>query len=421
MKKPKAVFFIYDDFRLNLYFFLARIFYKKGHEITYVVNDKETHDFLIKNSSFSDVINYRIFYKSNSHLLNDFIKSSILNTVDIDTNRFSLERAIRKYKQTDDILNSIIVENESFLIFGGGGSHVEDIAIKNYCKNKLNVRHCFTELSNINGKTFLDPCGANVSSLFYTLQDSSIEHIKMNEFYDDFNSLNSHINKIKSDPKYKPKQSFKKTPIKIFNSICKDFIFNFDSTLSSKVLSYSLSNYKMFFLNNIFAKNNKFLIKDTLPNKYFFVPLQVSTDTQLLYNSDYDNLQTIKYYQKKAELLNLSLVVKMHPAEKSKIERERLYDYCKSNFIHITEKNTLDLISNSEVIGVNNSTVGLEAILLGKNVEFIGRSFYKKFNDKRWLYFYLFEYLIDIDFFNPETNDEDLIYNQVLSKFLLEF
>ena len=69
---------------------------------------------------------------------------------------------------------------------------------------------------------------------------------------------------------------------------------------------------------------------------------------------------------------------------------------------------------NSSKVIVINSTVGLEAIICGKSVEFLGKSFYAKFTDDKVLNFYINHWLVDIDMFKESVID-DKILNQILN------
>ena len=69
--------------------------------------------------------------------------------------------------------------------------------------------------------------------------------------------------------------------------------------------------------------------------------------------------------------------------------------------------NTKDLILNAQRVVVINSTVGLEALLLEKNVDIYGRAIYEHFNEYR-LKAYIQKYLINIDYFNDETNNDEV-------------
>ncbi|ELY6206047.1 hypothetical protein SNQ33_004490, partial [Cronobacter malonaticus] len=69
----------------------------------------------------------------------------------------------------------------------------------------------------------------------------------------------------------------------------------------------------------------------------------------------------------------------------------------------ISTDNTFSLIKKSKKVIVINSTVGLEAIFCNKEVIFLGDSFYKYFVNDDVLSYYINEWLVDIDIFEPSV------------------
>lgn len=404
--KKNIIFFMTGNYRINLNLVLADVFFQNGHQITFVVDNKEAFDAVNVVKKY-EIKKYSIFFNENKIVIDKKeVLGIINNTIDIDTHRFTLNQAISTFYQTLSILSELKLDNT--IIFGTAGCHIEDLAIKFFKnKNKNKFDCCFSELCNIEGKTFFDPCGANLNSLFYQLDDSVVSNINVDDYNNLFDDFIHNVNLIRREKNFKPKQSLKITIKKNSNDILNDLLSGFRSTLLMKIISLDRDKYitylRNYFSNKKSIRSNK--LAQDIPLNFLFIPLQVSTDTQLLYNSNYNNIETIKYYKNKADNLGLDVVVKLHPAEKSIDEINKISDFCSENNIYITDINTYTLIEKSKMVGVNNSTVGLEAIFLKKDVEFIGNTFYKKFTNKKWLYFYLFEYLIDIDFFNPKLND----------------
>lgn len=60
---------------------------------------------------------------------------------------------------------------------------------------------------------------------------------------------------------------------------------------------------------------------------------------------------------------------------------------------------------SSKVVTIN-STVGLEALILDKEVEVLGRAVYSHFDHER-LKAYVCRYLINIDYFDDEVNPHE--------------
>jgi capsular polysaccharide export protein len=144
--------------------------------------------------------------------------------------------------------------------------------------------------------------------------------------------------------------------------------------------------------------------------RYLFVPLQVTNDSQILLNSNYDNLQVINYFKVKAKNLNLNLVLKLHPAEPNHEFKVQIYNMVEqSENIFLSNDNTFSLLDNADFIGVNNSTAGLEAIIIGKNTQFLGKTFYDKLKEDKEFYHYLNQYLVKANFFSGEIYETELL------------
>lgn len=110
--------------------------------------------------------------------------------------------------------------------------------------------------------------------------------------------------------------------------------------------------------------------------RYIFVPFQVDSDTQILLHSPH-----IRNMKELWQLLDnitdniqddLVFVVKEHPSS--------INDYTalhnKNSKILFSTESTQKLIENAEQVWTINSSVGLEAILLGKPVVVLGDAFY---------------------------------------------
>jgi len=142
---------------------------------------------------------------------------------------------------------------------------------------------------------------------------------------------------------------------------------------------------------------------------YIFLPLQVDSDTQLVFNSEISNLDAIKIAYDLSLSNGLELIVKPHPASFNEKELNEILDLKKKLGFKITNKNSFELINNAKEIVTINSSVGLEGIILNKKVTFLGKSFFPKLNENN-LKNYILSYLIDIDYFSDETIDQREIF-----------
>ncbi len=305
-----------------------------------------------------------------------------------------------KFQDKKDILKTynsiyhnleIIHSSENIgLIFIFGGYSVSGLVLEDFsAQNKISK--LYFELSNIPGKIFVDSMGTNArSSIFFNsnlLDNYSIDE-SIFEIW-----INGYIN-IKLKQKDIP-QTENMKPIN---------------------WGYFLDWFGFFFLRIPRGANrgvitqirNKFLIKffnvqpdkiDLTNKKYIFYPLQVSTDAQVLINSNFTNSTAIDYADEIARKNKLILVIKLHPAEKSYDEIRILKKLKKEKGFFVSDENTFELITDSAEVITINSTVGLESLILEKKVTVLGNSFYKNFTRDQ-LKKYLLGFLVEIDFFS---------------------
>lgn len=132
---------------------------------------------------------------------------------------------------------------------------------------------------------------------------------------------------------------------------------------------------------------------------YLFYPMQVSGDTQVLLNSDLDNFAAIRAAARRAAERGLDLVVKPHPAEPERDFVTRLVELKRELGFDLVGGDTFAWLRGAAVVVTINSTAGLEAMLLGREVEFLGRTFYRHLSSRERLTSYVTGYLLDIDYF----------------------
>lgn len=146
-----------------------------------------------------------------------------------------------------------------------------------------------------------------------------------------------------------------------------------------------------------------------LPEKYYFVPFQVPTDTQVLLNSPW-----IRSMEDFYEVLEKSIgflpngfkfVIKEHPS--SNIRLDNYYNRNKL-IVFANSHNTQNLIENSKAVITLNSTVGIESLLLGKPVITLGDACYNIDG--------LVSHAESLDVFNSIISAPDKIhYNKLLT------
>lgn len=111
--------------------------------------------------------------------------------------------------------------------------------------------------------------------------------------------------------------------------------------------------------------------------EYIFVPFQVNFDSQVIINSPRINsmvelYESLEKALSKIEDKNIIFVVKEHPSD------SRTYSefHARNARIKFVDENTEDLIRNAKAIITLNSSVGIEASMLGKTVFVLGDACY---------------------------------------------
>lgn len=170
--------------------------------------------------------------------------------------------------------------------------------------------------------------------------------------------------------------------------------------------------------------------------------MQVPMDVNMIYHSpNFKNHYSIlkDIYENLPK--NSKLILREHPIYKGKYEKE-LYKYAKSNNLSFdTNANLKESLNMTDVVIVNNSTVGIEAIAYKKPVVVLGDTYYDypeiciKYNKENqlkdvlkkaiafkpkeqfiniFLYTFFFNHLIDGFITDKNLNASDIIAKKVI-------
>ncbi|HHO9669626.1 TPA: hypothetical protein ACRZEN_002960 [Escherichia coli] len=334
--------------------------------------------------------------------------------IDVAADFITTRNAIKIYNVTLNTLWQMKNYDPEVYIFGGNGLHAYDKAILEYQRSNAGVYTIFTELSNIDGKVFFDNEGSNASSLFYRkliereFDFPEYDNNQLKVWKKNYCELKIKNHIVKQSPKKNIKETFLYRTIGIIEFILR------------------VPSYQRFKIDEFFTQKKK-VKKKLYPQdwvdyeddisqikKFILFPLQVFGDSQIKLHSNVDNVQALEFAIEKARELNIPLVVKPHPAEPSRDALEKIVELKKKHGFYVSLNNTFELINRCNEILVINSTVGLEAIICGRKVEFLGESFYKYFSDDKVLNFYLNHWLIDMNIFSM-TNVNDNTFQKIIN------
>ncbi len=332
----------------------------------------------------------KIFLCRKSHKKND--DESYLNSTEVLGNFLSKTDAEILFKSGLHSGEKIVKTHGIKLIFIGNGSSTAQIAMKTVAHN-FNLPTLFFENPNVPGKTFIDKKGVNASSTLYEnisiLNDYSVNAKDYERFIREYLSSATVI------AKKKKKILSIENPFIIFDYLGFLF-FNLPKTQNFSLLDRII---RKFAYRSLKVEYDEISLQD----KFIFYPLQVSSDSQLLVNSTISNIDALEFSCDLAQKKGLKLVVKSHPKEKgAEIIKKILALKRKKNFL-LSDTPTLELVRNCEMLVTINSTVGLEGLILDKNVIFLGKTFYKDLNSEL-IPRYICGYLADF----PYTSKDDI-------------
>jgi len=301
-----------------------------------------------KKDLYTKVINETTIYKGIS--FNDYIKFHLGLNKNISP--LSLKLQALAYV---DIFDSIFNKEQPDCIISIGDSRLcIEIAIAT-AKLK-NIKVYYIEQGPFN-TTFFDDVGVNANLSIRNQTD-----------FDSANKINSHIDidlKLKSI-------KYHRSPIYRGLDMLLMSLFELNILYPPDLKFTDLNSSR---LRKIKPKENEILKKSNHP--IILLVLQVPLDVNMIYHSPIFNSHTEIIKSISSNLpINTRLIVREHPLYIKKYERS-LYHFVKENGIIIDNATPLNIaIEFADVVVVNNSTVGIEAILKYKATVVLGNAFY---------------------------------------------
>jgi len=394
---------------------------KLHHEkknVLFIANSNLEYNFAIRLNDALFKIGYRFTVSTLKpslllKLKRNGIKSFLIKRIKNNINLPELNKLVR-------ISNNLLTEDEILTLFVSIYDHVKQLLDKHmvdliFIWNGLGlislplskvakdngVPRVYFELANIPGKIFVDPEGVNASSSLY----KNIDILK------NYEATDSQFQEWKNEYILFKSENLPIPQVDRSNSK-HNWLYIIDYLTCRTLITPLSGDYTIF--RKLRTKFKSSTLKyhcsyDLMCKDYIFLPLQVDSDTQLVFNSEISNLDAIKIASDLSLSNGLELIVKPHPASFNEKELNEILNFKKKLGFKITNKNSFELINNAKEIVTINSSVGLEGIILDKKVTFLGKSFFPKLNENN-LKNYILSYLIDIDYFSDETIDQREIF-----------
>jgi capsular polysaccharide export protein len=140
--------------------------------------------------------------------------------------------------------------------------------------------------------------------------------------------------------------------------------------------------------------------------EYVLFPMQVTTDSQVIINSEIGVFEALELAVDLARKSGVMLIVKPHPAERDSRVINCLINLSENGKLIISNDNIFDLITRCSGIYTINSTVGILGLIEGKPVRTFGRSFYSEFGPEEALQ-YAYGWLAPVDSFSNDVISEE--------------
>lgn len=261
--------------------------------------------------------------------------------------------------------------------------------------SQYNVRTLFFEIGNFPGKLFVDSHGVNCrawyASHYKELRDCGVDLQGFRDWKSDYIAAKLETHTV---PQAKR--------LALFNYHYLEDLLGFWFCGAITVESLNPIGKTLDFLKRRFFS---LPLDDFPPDKnsgYLFFPLQVSTDSQVLWNCDISQEDALRMAASLAIQEERILVVKPHPAEPHWSALDEVIQLRDELGFKLVGGNTFSFLQHCERVVTINSTVGLEALLLGKPVQVVGRALYDGF-DELDMAIYLQKFLLDVDCFSSEA------------------
>lgn len=375
---------------------------EKNNRILIYVDSINRAKFFYKFKKFFEEEGKEVFFITNKLSVKFFIKEAILlkncNKKFLSPNIFEKSLSVlNKYHTLSEAvkIGSCVYEVTEKIdpneIWIWNGSTTIEKSLKYYADRNKIKKLCF-EISNIENRVFVDREGISGDSLLY----------KYPEILDKF--------EINLEKFYKWREKYLKSknsvPKKLKSQIPFYAIIDNIGYLLGLLKEDRRKKLKLIFSR---LKNKVIKLSVNKPDyskKYILVPLQVSNDSQVKIYSKYRNEDLIK----KAIAIAKDdeyIYIKPHPMEDNLEEIETIKSLLNNRVILVND-NIFNLLKNAQKVVVNNSTVGIEALILEKEIIILGNAYYKNFDFKRTVSF-IQNYLSNIKYPNFEITKENYL------------
>ena len=285
------------------------------------------------------------------------------------------------------------------------GRHAQQIGMTRFCRDHT-IPTLFFGYGNIKGLTVVDPWGTDAESAFFENPKAVMASLAGEPASSD-DVLERTKAAIKARPR--PLQARSK-----YYPYYRDLVFVLDylaqsltGRISDRRPSRAANAPPAYEVGGGGAAVRLYDTRLDDPSDYLFFPLQVSTDVQVMMNYHGGSLEAaIAEVDDLAFRTGRKVCFKRHPVEPTgdivnRVARRAEWEEWTSS--------VPDSFDHFQDYVVVNSTVGLQALIFGKGVTFLGKSLFKHLGKDVSVADYLGSYLMDFDFQEPATLSADTV------------
>ncbi len=344
-------------------------------EVSFIAHDSYTHQYLLQHR-------HKVYKRTQKYGISNYSYESDKNLVKMDAAftskgfgnyNFWFKYYSRKAKSFEKWLRKIWEQNTpDFVVIWNGMWHYEKISEK--IAFEKNITTIFIENGYFPNTAHIDPVGINAKAEIIFRKDEELaanyHEDELMLFLEDMRDSFSELKRYSQVSELTNSLSFPRFIFFILELIIYDLPF-----IGVEFLS------KMMIL--IKSKKDKDLLQSNgpLPSHYVFLPLQVTTDSQLILNSPWIK-SPHDFITQVVEVFNeidptIRVVIKEHPMEDpdisfSDLSKEFPTIYWASSF------SLEELIKNADLIVNINSSVGFQSLLFEKSVVCLGDALYAR-------------------------------------------
>ena len=322
---------------------------------------------------------------------------------DVLSEKVKLDNAIILYNNIMSLLDNVNKKFNFKYALIWSGSDTAELAISHWAAQN-NIDRVFFEIANMPGKLFIDPHGVNAQSFLYSHPEF------LDDLEDDVSGYNqwreNYINQKLNNAYVPQTKNIKKVTLW---PMLDRFLSFMHVAPPYEDIPFIEKVRTLFLIKN---RNFKYDSIDLQNEEYVFFPLQVSSDVQILINSNIDIHQGILKALEIAKENRMKLIIKPHPAEPDVAFVKQIESLKNMYHFYFSNENIFELMQNAKIVVTINSTAGLEAKILGCDVKVLSKAIYQDFDETR-LRKYIMKHLIDIDYFEADDPIEPHIIEHI--------